>query len=156
MNFYLTNTAGILGGIVLMAAGSWLLVGGAANIAQKLGVSNLVIGATVVALGTSMPEFFAVIISAIQGKSDIGIGNIAGSNIQNVVLILGAAALILPSIPITRSEINPATLIFFIGASIYLLVTMLTRSSVTRWDGLLLVISAVIFMFMSFRKAELQ
>jgi len=154
MNFYLTNSAGVLGGIVLMAAGSWLLVLGAANIAEKLGISNLVIGATVVALGTSLPEFFAVIVAALQGKADIGVGNIAGSNIQNVVLILGAAAIILPSISITRDDINPATIVFFIGASAYLLITLLTRSKITRWDGLFLVIAAVVFMFMSFRKAE--
>lgn len=154
MNFYLTNSAGILGGIALMAVGSWLLVDGAARIAERIGVSHLVIGATVVALGTSMPEFFAVIISALKGKADIGIGNIAGSNIQNVVLILGAAAIILPSIPITRQDINPATIIFFILASAYLLLMMLTRSSLNRWDGLLLVLAAVVFMFMSFRKAQ--
>lgn len=154
MNFYLTNSASILGGIVLLGAGSWLLVFGSANLAEKLGVSHLVIGATVVALGTSLPEFCAVVVAAWQGKADIGIGNIAGSNIQNVVLILGAAAIVLPSIPITRADINPATIIFFIGASLYLLITLLTRSSITRWDGLFLVISAVIFMVMSFRKAE--
>ena len=84
------------GGLPFLIKGADLLVAGASSLAKRLRVSDLVIGLTVVAFGTSTPEFFVNIIAGIQGNSEIAIGNVLGSNIANVFLILGLTALICP------------------------------------------------------------
>lgn len=88
----------VVGGFYLLIKGSDYLVKGASAIARTLGVSILVIGLTIVAFGTSAPEFFVNIISAARGSTDIAIGNIFGSNLANILLILGITALIKPII----------------------------------------------------------
>ena len=86
----------LLCGLVLVVLGADYLVDGASSIAKKLGVSDFVIGLTVVGMGTSAPEMVVSFIGAIQGNADIAIGNVVGSNIMNVMLILGVTALLLP------------------------------------------------------------
>jgi len=86
----------ILAGIGLLAAGGDLLVRGAVSLARLLRVSTAVIGLTVVAMGTSTPELAVSLLAAVQGKSDIAVGNVVGSNIFNVLAILGVSALIVP------------------------------------------------------------
>ena len=86
----------IVGGLVLLAS-SRLLVWGAVSIAESMGVSNLVIGLTIVALGTSMPELAATVMSAIKGEHDIALGNVIGSNIFNLLVVLGLPGLINPA-----------------------------------------------------------
>jgi cation:H+ antiporter len=81
-------------GFVLLIKGADLLVDGAASISRKLGVSTLVIGLTVVSFGTSAPELVVNVLAGLQGASDIGIGNVLGSNIANILLILGVASVI--------------------------------------------------------------
>ena len=87
----------IVGGLVLLAS-SRLLVWGAVSIAESMGVSDLVIGLTIVALGTSMPELAATVMSAIKGEHDIALGNVIGSNIFNLLVVLGLPGLIKPSV----------------------------------------------------------
>ena len=81
-------------GIILLIKGAGCLVDGASSLAKKLGVSTLIIGLTVVAFGTSMPELIVNIIAAINNASGVALGNIIGSNISNILLVLGATALI--------------------------------------------------------------
>ena len=76
-------------GFILLIKGADLLVDGSSSVAKKFGVSDLIIGLTVVAFGTSAPELIVNIVSAVQGNSEIAIGNILGSNIANILLILG-------------------------------------------------------------------
>ena len=83
-------------GLALIIVGSDVTVDAATNIAQKIGLSEKFIGLTVVALGTSLPELFTSVIAARKGKADIAIGNIVGSNIFNILMVVGASALILP------------------------------------------------------------
>ncbi len=85
-----------IGGLVLLTLGAELLVRGAAAFARRCGLSPLVVGLTVVSIGTSMPELVVSVDAAIQGNEAIGIGNIVGSNISNIALILGLAALVRP------------------------------------------------------------
>ena len=85
-----------VGGILLLYYGANYLVKGAANIARILGIKPIVVGLTVVAFGTSMPEFLVGLQAAIRGENDIAIGNIVGSNIANIALILGISAVISP------------------------------------------------------------
>lgn len=84
------------GGLVLLTAGAELLVGGAASMSRRLGLSPLIIGLTVVSVGTSLPELVVSLGSVLQGSADVGIGNVVGSNISNIALILGLAALVRP------------------------------------------------------------
>lgn len=92
----LTNILLIVGGFFLLIKGADYLIGGASSLARRMGISALVVGLTVVAFGTSAPELFVNIIAAVGGTTDIAIGNILGSNLANMLLILGAAAVIVP------------------------------------------------------------
>ena len=83
-------------GLILLIKSADLLVDGASSIARRFHVSDLVIGLTVVSFGTSTPELFVNIIASLQGNTDIAIGNILGSNIANVFLVLGVSSLIYP------------------------------------------------------------
>ena len=89
----LTYILFIIGFFILIKGADWL-VDGASSIAKKLKVSDLVIGLTVVAFGTSAPEFFVNMFAAVQSTTDLAIGNIVGSNIANILLILGISGLI--------------------------------------------------------------
>lgn len=83
-------------GFFLLIKGADLLVDGSASIAKKLKISSIVIGLTIVAFGTSAPEFIVNIFASVQGNTEIAIGNILGSNIANILLILGVSAIIYP------------------------------------------------------------
>ena len=85
-----------MGGLVVLVVGGKLFVDGASAIAAAFGVSDRVIGLTVVAIGTSLPEFAASLVAALKGHSALGVGNVVGSNIYNVLFILGAAAVASP------------------------------------------------------------
>src|SRR3989338_4865274 len=82
------------GGIVLLVKGADFLVDGASSLAKRLRVSTLVIGLTIVAFGTSMPELIVNILAAVKGTGDVAFGNIIGSNLANILLILGVSALV--------------------------------------------------------------
>ncbi len=87
---------GMLGGFALLVLGADWLVKGASSLARSLGVSGLVIGLTVVAFGTGAPEMTVSVMSALKGETDLALGNIVGSNILNILLILGISAIIVP------------------------------------------------------------
>src|SRR5574344_1212660 len=95
----------LAGGLALILLGANWLVDGASSIAKTAGVSEFVIGLTIVGIGTSMPELVVSCTGALQGRSDIAIGNVIGSNIFNVMLILGVTALICP-VTITKTNRN--------------------------------------------------
>ena len=88
------NIALIVIGLILLVAGERWLVQGAIFIARQLGVSELIIGLTVVAAGTSLPEVAASVVASIRGERDIAVGNAVGSNIFNILAVLGLTALI--------------------------------------------------------------
>ena len=144
-----TDILAIAAGFALMTLGAYVLVHGASNLARTLGVTEMVIGATVVALGTSLPELMAVIVASAQGKHGIGLGNIVGSNIINVIGILGAAVVIMP-ITVNRNEVSITTIIAFVAASLYLLFCLLFRQKITRIDGLILVTGFVVYSWFSY------
>lgn len=92
----LMNSFQVLVGLVLLVAGAEALVRGAAKLAASVGISPLVVGLTVVAFGTSSPELAVGVSAAMGGEADIAVGNVVGSNIFNVLFILGLSALISP------------------------------------------------------------
>lgn len=109
-------------GLALVLVGAHILTEGAAAIAEKFRISEFVIGLTIVAVGTSMPEFVVSSAAAVQGSSDIAIGNVVGSNIFNVFLILGLCALISP-LPFTRNNIRFDIPLTFFASILLLLAT---------------------------------
>ena len=90
------NIITVVGGLALILLGANALTDGAAAIAKRYGISNLVIGLTIVAFGTSAPELVISILSALQGKADMAVGNVVGSNIFNMLMIVGCTALVSP------------------------------------------------------------
>jgi cation:H+ antiporter len=134
----------VIGGFGIMTLGSYMLVNGASNLARAFGVTEMVIGVTIVALGTSLPEFITVLISSATNKHSIGFGNIVGSNIINVLGILGLAIIIAP-IKIERLDVTPATWIAFITASLYIVYCLAVRNRLGRVDGVILFTGFVLF-----------
>ena len=122
-----------LGGLGLLIIGADWLVGGAIDLAQAAGVSETVIGLTIVAVGTSLPELVASLAAALKGRSDIAFGNIVGSNIYNILGILGVTALTVP-VPIPP-EMGARDWIALVGAAVLLLVVAFTGRKVTRLEG---------------------
>lgn len=127
----------VAGGAVLLVVGARLLVGGASDIARSLGASELVIGLTVVAAGTSLPEVATSFTAAIRGQRDIAVGNVVGSNVFNVLIVLGAAGAVAPeAIPVPRGLIT-FDLPIMVGVSLACLPIFFTGWAISRWEGLL-------------------
>ena len=99
------QTAILIAGLVLILFGANYLVDGSSSVARRFGLSEFVIGLTIVGIGTSTPEMVVSFMSAFQGKADMAIGNIVGSNIFNTMLILGVTAIICP-LTITRNALR--------------------------------------------------
>lgn len=142
----------LIAGLVLLVAGAEVLVRGAARLAAQFGIPPLIIGLTVVAFGTSAPETAVSVQAALNGSGDLAIGNVVGSNIANVLLILGATALIAPLI-VSRQLIRLDVPIM-IGASL-LVYALAWDGSLSRLDGLLLfagIVAYTLFLIISSRK----
>ncbi|MBX7057713.1 MAG: calcium/sodium antiporter [Leptospirales bacterium] len=129
-------------GIVLLVAGAELLVRGASRLALALRVSPLVIGLTIVAYGTSSPELAVSTVAALHNQADIALGNVVGSNIFNVLVILGISAAITPLI--IHQQIIRLDVPVMIGVSALTFVFALD-GRIQRWEGLVLVIGAVAY-----------
>lgn len=143
-------------GLVLILLGADALVNGASAVARKYGISEFVVGLTIVGIGTSAPELIVSAISAINGSSDIAIGNVVGSNISNVFMILGITAIIAP-ISLTKSNLK-YDLPIALGVSLLLFVLAYDSiflgkefNVISRWDGLILIAMFVLFMIYSFK-----
>ena len=123
-------------GVLLLVGGARALVTGAVTIAQALGVPEKVIGLTLVAFGTSLPELASSVIAALKRETDIILGNIVGSNLFNVLAVLGTTALVTP-VPQVFAEIRP-DIIVMIAFSVVVLPLMLRRSRLGRVGGAVL------------------
>lgn len=128
---------GAVGGLALIIAGSNVTVGAATSIATYAGLSERFIGLTIVALGTSLPELFTSVAAARRGNADIAIGNIVGSNIFNILFVVGLSALII-DIPFA-SAFNFDTYVA-LGAAVLLLLCVLRTQRLQRWAGALMLV----------------
>jgi cation:H+ antiporter len=129
----------VLLGIALLVAGASLLVDGAVSIATSLGVSSLVVGLTVVAVGTSLPELATSIIAVRRGERDLAVGNVVGSNLFNIGVVLGLPALISgDGIPVAGAAVA-LDIPVMLAASVALLPVAFTGFAVARWEGALFV-----------------
>jgi len=149
----------MISGFVLMIKGASLLVEGASALAKKLSVSELVIGLTVVAFGTSLPELSVNVFASIKGSAGIAVGNILGSNIANILLILGISGIICP-LTVTKGTVwkeIPLSLLAVVLLGIMAndkLIDNSELSALTRIDGLILLSFFVIFIYYSFTIAK--
>ncbi|HEX2958832.1 MAG TPA: calcium/sodium antiporter [Chitinispirillaceae bacterium] len=123
-----------IGGLVLLVFGSRFFVDGAIDIARILGVSEAVIGLTIVAGGTSLPELATSVIAAVKKESDIAIGNIVGSNIFNILAILGISGMINP---LYSPGIDQISIYFMLGTSVLLIPFMWTGFKLSRIEGVI-------------------
>ena len=151
MEFVLQLFLLIVGFILLMKGADWF-VDGAAGIADKLGIPQLVIGLTIVAMGTSLPEAAVSITSATNKSAGIAIGNVVGSNIMNVCVILGLTAVIC-AIPVQKSTVK-IELPFTIGITVVLAVLGLLDNQVTRFEGVILWIFMIAYLIYLWKMAK--
>lgn len=147
------NILFIVIGIVLVLWGADRLTDGAVAVAEKMKMPQIVIGLTIVAMGTSMPEFCVSLISALKGTSDLAVGNIVGSNIFNTLLIVGVSALVSP-MSIMKTTVRK-DIPFALVASALLLI-MCLDGDISRIDAAILFVMFLIFMYITLRGAKAQ
>lgn len=136
----LVNLVLVLGGLGLLVLGAKWLVDGAVEIAHYLGVSELIIGLTIVAIGTSLPELVTSVVAGLRGERDIAVGNIVGSNIFNILGVLGAAGMIDPAGLGVSAMILSFDLPVMAAVAIICLPIFLTGQVISRWEGALLLV----------------
>ena len=147
------NILFIVIGIVLVLWGADRLTDGVVAVAEKMKMPQIVIGLTIVAMGTSMPEFCVSLISALKGTSDLAVGNIVGSNIFNTLLIVGVSALVAP-MSIMKTTVRK-DIPFALVASALLLI-MCLDGDISRIDAAILFVMFLIFMYITLRGAKVQ
>lgn len=133
----LVQVASVVAGLGLLVVGSNWLVDGAVAIAGALGLSELVIGLTIVAAGTSLPEVATSLIATIRGERDIAVGNVVGSNLYNLLAVLGVAGLVAPNgVPVAPSMLR-FDLLVMIAVAVACLPIFFTGHLIARWEGAL-------------------
>ena len=144
-------------GFVLLVKGADWFVEGASGIADKFGIPQLVIGLTIVAMGTSAPETAVSITAAIKGNADIAVGNVVGSNILNILIILGISSVI-TSIAVAKTTIRYEIPIM-LGITLLLLGFGANGGTICLWEGIVLLLCFVgylLYMFVMVKKGEMQ
>ena len=127
----------IVGGLALLVLGSNWLVDAAVTVARHLGVSELVIGLTLVAAGTSLPEVATSILAAVRGERDIAVGNVVGSNIFNLLGVLGVSALVAPADLTVAPAMLGFDIPFMVAVAVACLPIFCTGARIDRWEGAL-------------------
>ena len=142
----------IVAGIVLVLWGADRLTDGAVALAERMSIPQMVIGLTIVAVGTSAPEFCVSLVSALKGTADLAVGNVVGSNIFNTLLITGVAAMVAPMtvLPSTVRKDVPVA----VAASFLLAAMVLVDGRLSRLDAALLAVGLVAFMWLTLRGAR--
>ncbi len=148
-------------GFIVLIKGADLLVDGASSIAKRFGITEIVIGLTVVSFGTSSPELFVNMLAVARGSTELALGNIIGSNISNTLLVLGAAAIVLP-LAIKRNTVRreiPLALLASL-AVLFLandsLIDGASGSVLTRVDGLMLLLLFSVFLYYTYGIAKVK
>jgi len=134
---WLLNISLVVIGLVLLVLGSRWFVSGAVSFAGYLGISELIVGLTIVAAGTSMPEVVTSVIAAIRGERDIAVGNVVGSNIFNILGVLGISSILAPSGISVSEPIMGFDIPLMIAVAIACLPIFFTNGTISRWEGAL-------------------
>lgn len=136
-------------GLVALVAGAQLLVNGAVNIARALGVSELLIGLTLVAVGTSLPELATSTVASYRGHSDIAVGNVVGSNIANLLLILGVTPLI-NTVNVGGIVVNRDIPVAIFFAVLLMFLVVFPKRRLVRWEATLLLVAYMAYVVFAF------
>ena len=139
----ITSILFIILGFALLIKGADLLVEGASNVSKRFHIPEIIIGLTIVSIGTSMPELFVSTTSAIEGYSDVAVGNVLGSNVCNLLLILGLSSVIRP-IKFKRETRLIEIPICLLITIVFLLISNINQD-ISRGEGIALIIMFVIF-----------
>lgn len=139
--------AGVVIGLVVIIVGSKFTVDSACYIAKEVGLSERFIGLTIVALGTSLPELFTSVAAARKGNADIAIGNIVGSNIFNILFVVGISSVI-TTVPFAENFIFDTAIA--IAAAVMLLLCCIKSSTLKRWAGILMLVSYAAYFIVIF------
>ncbi len=142
----LLNVALAVVGLALLVTGARWFVDGATQLARAFGISELVIGLTIVAAGTSLPEVATSIIAAVRGERDIAVGNVVGSNIFNILAVLGLSAIVAPGqgLPVAPGMIA-LDIPFMVAVAIACLPVFVTGNTIARWEGAIFVLYYVAY-----------
>ena len=146
----------LIAGLLLILAGANYLVEGSSSVARKSGISEFVIGLTIVGIGTSTPEMVVSFISSYQGNADMAIGNVVGSNIFNTMLILGTTALIMP-LKITRNTLRRDIPMNIIATMMLIIMGLnctifgIGNDTISRIDGIILLAVFAYYLYLSFK-----
>ena len=144
INMMKESTFVLLGIFMLFLGGKWV-VEGAVMIATNAGMSETLIGLTIVAIGTSLPELVTSVVAAKKGNVDVAVGNVIGSNIFNLLWILGLSAIILP-LPFNRITNLDAVVVLFSTTLILLLMLISRKSEIKRWHGGIFILAYVLYL----------
>jgi cation:H+ antiporter len=131
----LTEGLRLLVGLVVVVVGAELLVDGAVSSARSLGVSDAVVGLTVVAIGTSAPELVTTVVSTLRGDRDIAIGNLIGSSVLNITVILGLTVTVAPDAVPVPDEVLAADLVLLVVVALAAVPVLVSGSRMTRVEG---------------------
>ena len=147
----LTSAVLVVAGLAMLVVGGRVFVEASVALAAHLGVPRAIVGLTVVAIGTSLPEMATSVVAALRGESDLSLGNVVGSNIFNIFCILGITALVQP---FSGGQVETADLLVMVGATVLLIPLMLSGFRVSRAEGaflLLFYVSYLVFLVTSNR-----
>ena len=133
----------ILGGIVAIVVGGEVVVDCAKSLALAVGMSETLVGLTVVAMGTSLPELVTSAVAAKKGEADLAVGNVVGSNISNILLVLGVSATISP-VTVTLNNAIDAVVALLVAVIVY--VVAITSKKIERKEGILLIFIYCLYM----------
>ncbi|MDO9446087.1 MAG: calcium/sodium antiporter [Dehalococcoidia bacterium] len=143
----LRDAALILGGLVLLVLGSDWFVAGATEFAELLGVSDLVIGLTLVAAGTSMPELATSVVASIRGERDIAVGNVVGSNIFNILAVLGLSALVAGDGVAVADSALRVDMPIMLAVAVICFPSFYTGRAIARWEGITFIALYIAYVF---------
>ena len=155
----LLNIVFLLIGLLLILIGANCLTDGSSSIAKKFGISDLVIGLTIVAFGTSAPELMVSVVAAVNGSAELAVGNVVGSNIFNILIIVGITALVMP-IKVQKSIMtNEIPLVILSSLALVAcasdsLIDGSSENIISRIDGIILLLFFAIFMRYTFSIAK--
>lgn len=145
----LTDLFYIIGGLLALVIGSRLLVSSAVDIARAIQVSEAVIGLTIIAAGTSMPELATSVVAALRREADIAVGNVIGSNIFNILGILGLSSILSPIKTVSNFSFD---ILIMVGISILVLPLLYSKLKLERWEGVLLLVGYSIYLVLLWPK----
>ena len=141
----------MISGFILLLFGAEIMLRGAIGIADKLGISKLLVGMTIVAFGTSSPEFLVSLNAALSGSSALAIGNVVGSNISNILLVMGVAALLVP-ISVKKGEFRQDGWMLLMGTVLFLILAF--RLQIDLFAGFLLLFYLISFLCYSYLREK--